>query len=143
MTGRFLVVLAGGERFGLPLPAVREVVDVVAPRPVPSRTPALRGLMPHRERFISLLSLAALVRGTAPSGPLAQTAVVLEVGAVTVALEVEGVEEVVDRAGTLVGPAPSAWALGVWRVGGELVTVLRPDALAERITGIGSGDDSG
>jgi purine-binding chemotaxis protein CheW len=143
VTGRFLVVRAGGERFGLALAAVREVVDVVPPRPVPASTPALRGLMPHRERFVSLLSLAALVRGTAPPGPLAETAVVLEAGGTTMAVEVDDVEEVVDQAATLVGPAQAPWASGVWRVGGELVTVLELDVLAERISEIGSRDDSG
>lgn len=128
---KFLVVRSGGERLGLGLRAVREVVDLAPPRAVPARSPALRGVMPLRERWLSLVHLGALLGGGAPPPALGDTAVVVTVGRAVVALEVDGVEEVVDRGATFVGAAPTAWAAGVWRLSSGLVTVLDLGALAE------------
>ncbi len=133
--GRFLVVRAGGERYGLGLEAVREVVDVPPPRPVPARTPALRGVMPLHERHCSLIHLASLLAGASPPGHVSDTAVVVSAGGVTMALEVDDVEAVVERGATFVGAAPAAWASGVWRVGDELVTVLDLGVLVEKLGG--------
>jgi chemotaxis signal transduction protein len=136
---RFVVVRSGGQRYGLPLEAVREVVDVTAPRPVPARTAALRGVMPLRERHCSLIHLGALLDGTAPPPVLSVTAVVVQAGAAALALEVDDVEDVIEAGASFVGAAPAAWASGVWRVGGNLVTVLDIGPLAERLTDVGSG----
>jgi purine-binding chemotaxis protein CheW len=139
----FLIVRVGAERYGLPLADVREVLDLVPPRPVPSRSRALRGLMPLREHFVSLVHLGALIaQGGAPA-MLAETAAIVMVGGAKVALEVDDVEAVVDRSATFVGPAPEPWASGIWRVGAELVTVLDLGVLGERIVTSGSGDDAG
>ena len=133
MAGTFLVVRAGSERVGLGLSAVREVVDVVEPRPVPARSTALRGVMPLHERYVSLLHLGALLGGAGPPEALGDTAVVVMIGSSSVALEVEGVEDVADRTATWVGAPPAPWGTGVWQVGGDLVTVLDLGVLAERI----------
>jgi len=136
-TDAFLVVRAGRERYGLDLGAVREVVDVVPPRAVPSRSPAMRGVMPLRDRHVSLIHLGVLLTGGALPAALGETAVVVMVGRAALALEVDDVEEVVDRGATQVGGAPAGWAAGVWRVGEELVTVLELGVLAERLSEIG------
>jgi len=143
--GAYLIVRAHGERYGLPLLEVLEVVDLAPPQPVPTRCAALRGLMPLRERFVSLVHLGTLIagRGASPPPALGDTAVVVSVAGVPMALEIEGVEAVVDKSATFVGPAPAAWASGVWRIASELVTVLDLGALAERITESGSGHDAG
>jgi chemotaxis signal transduction protein len=127
------VVSAGGARYGLGLGDVREVVDVAAPRPVPVKNPSVRGVMPLRERFVSLIHLASLVSGGTPPENPSETAVVVQVRGVPMALEVDDVEAVVERSGDAVGAAPAVWSSGVWRVGGELVTVLDLDVLTERI----------
>jgi chemotaxis signal transduction protein len=129
----FLVVTAGGSRYGLGLADVREVVDVAPARAVPSKSTALRGIMPLRERFVSLVHLASLVSGAAPPEQSSDTAVVVHVDGAPMALEVDDVEQVIDRNADFVGPAPSAWASGIWRVGKELVTVLDLSVLADRI----------
>jgi len=131
--GRFLVVRAGNERYGIGLDAVREVVDLGTVRPVPARSPALRGVMPLRDRFCSLLHLGALLAGTKAPEAAGDTAVIVEVAGAPMALEVEDVEEVVVRGAQHVGAASGPWSTGVWRVGGDLVTVLDLGALAERI----------
>lgn len=138
MSDRFLVVRVGTERFGIPLGAVREAMDRAEPRPVPTRGPAVRGVMPYRERFVSLVHLGALVSGTAAPEAAGGTVVIVELAGSAVALEVDDVETVVDRAASFVGPAPVAWATGVWRVGGDLVTVLDTEHLGERLTAAGS-----
>jgi chemotaxis signal transduction protein len=128
----FLVVRGGDERFGLPLEAVLEVVDVAGYRPVPARVGALRGVMQLREHHLSLVNLSALLGGGEPPETASDTAVVVELSGGRVALEVDDVEEVAES-GTPVGAAPASWARGVWRVGPSLVTVVEPAALAERL----------
>ena len=139
----FLVVSAGGARYGLALADVREVVDVVPPRAVPVRDPSVRGIMPLRERFVSLVHLASLVSGGRPPEAPSETAVVVNVKGAPMALEVDDVEEVVDRPEDFVGAAPAAWASGIWRVGNGLVTVLDLGVLAERILEMESGNVPG
>lgn len=143
-TGAFLIVRARNERYGLPLLEVLEVVDLAPPQPVPTRCSALRGLMPLRERFVSLVHLGTVLAGPGASPPpaLGDTAVVVSVAGVPMALEVDDVEAVVDRSATFVGAAPAPWASGVWRIAQELVTVLDLGALAERIAESGSGHDA-
>jgi purine-binding chemotaxis protein CheW len=131
-TGRFLIVRSGGERYGLGLDVVREVVDLAGSRPVPSRAPALRGVMPLRERFCSLVHLGALLAGTGVPEAMGDTAVIVELGGTPMAFEVDDVEGVADRGAEHVGAGGGAFATGVWRVGGDLVTVLDLGALAER-----------
>ena len=143
MKAGFLVVTAGGSRYGLPLADVREVVDIAPARAVPVRDAAVRGIMPLRERFVSLVHLASLVAGATPPAALAETAVVVNVRGAPMALEVDDVEEVVDKPSDFVGVAPAAWASGVWRVGRGLVTVLDLGVLAERILETESGDVPG
>jgi chemotaxis signal transduction protein len=139
----FLVVRAGGARYGLALADVREVVDLAAPRPVPVRDTAVRGIMPLRERFVSLVHLASLVSGELPPDATSDTAVVVHVRGAPMALEVDDVEEVIDRTAEFVGAAPAPWATGVWRVGRDLVTVLDLGVLAERILETESGNVPG
>jgi len=136
---RFLVVQAGRERVGLGLELVREVVDVGTPRPVPAARAAMRGVMQLRERHVSLLHLGALLNGGVPPDVIAETAVIVQIGPaqgrpVQVALEVEGVEDVADRAVATVGEAPEPWGAGVWQVAGGLVTLIDSAALAAMIT---------
>ena len=134
--GRFLVVRAGSERFGLPLEAVREVVDTTPVSAVPALHPAVRGVMPLRERFCTLVHLGALVAGGAPPEQAAETAVIADVGGARLAFEVDDVEAVVEHGATLVSDAGAAGQVvaGVWRVGGELVSVLDLSVLGARLS---------
>lgn len=131
--GRFLVVRAGGERYGLSLAAVREVVDVAPCRPVPARLAAVRGVMPLRDRFVTLAHLGSLLGGSAPPPACGETAVITDLGGAVVALEVDDVEAVVESGATAVGGG-AAGVTEIWRVGGELVSELDLAALAARLT---------
>jgi chemotaxis signal transduction protein len=139
VTEGFLVVTAGGARYGLGLADVREVVDLVTPRPLPVKSSAVRGVMPLREHFVSLVHLASLVSGGEPPPTPSDTAVVVQIRGVPMALEVDDVEAVVERSGAAVGAAPAAWSSGVWRIGSELVTVLDLAVLAEKMMEVAHG----
>jgi chemotaxis signal transduction protein len=133
ITAGFLVVRAGGERYGIDLASVEEVVDLGAPTAVPGRLPAFRGVVRWRARHLSVLHLGALMEGAAPPAERGDTALVVRLGGLSVALEVDAVVDVVEGGGASVGASPTAGAGGVWQVGGALVTMLDLGALAERV----------
>jgi len=105
---------------------------------VPARLAAVRGVMPLRERFYTLVHLGALIAGGAPSGGVAETAVITDLGGTAVALEVDDVEAVVEHGATLVGGGAGGGITEVWRVGGELVSVLDLAVLAGRLSETGA-----
>ncbi len=133
MSGGFLLVRAAGERYGVELAAIEEVVELPDPAPVPARLAALRGVVRWRERHLSVLHLGALMAGGAPPGTRGGTALVVRLGGVPVALEVDAVVDVVEYGGGSVGASPTAGASGVWAVEGTLVTMLDLEALAGRL----------
>jgi chemotaxis signal transduction protein len=139
-SGAFLLVRAGGESLGFALEQVREVVDLPRPRPVPARHPAVRGVVSLGERHLTLVHLGALLHGAAPPPAAGDTAVVVASGSTTVAFEVDGVVAVVDSDASWVGSAPAAWAVGVWRVGTEIVTVLDAEALLAQLAATEGGE---
>jgi len=127
---RHVVFRVAGERFALPLDAVREVV---LPQPpfalVPRSSEAVRGVMNLRGRVVAVVDLAALV-GLAPQ-PLAAGAghvVLLDREPRTLGLligGVLGVEPLLPPEG-----APGALVRGVAAGSGGAVTVLSTGALA-------------
>ncbi len=133
MSGGFLVVRAAGERYGVELAAIEEVVDLGAPAAVPGRLPALRGVMRWRERHCSVLHLGALMAGGPAPAERGDTALVVRLAGVPVALEVDAVLDVVEHGAAAVGASPAAGASGVWAVDGALVTMLDLEALAGRL----------
>jgi chemotaxis signal transduction protein len=122
----FLVVRAGGERYGLDLEAVEEVMDLGPPTAVPGRHPAFRGVVRWRARHVAVLHLGALVGGGSPPAGRGDTALVVRLDGIPVALEVDDVTDVVEGAGQ------GADASGVRVVGDALVTMLDLAALAAR-----------
>jgi purine-binding chemotaxis protein CheW len=127
---RHVVFRVAGERFALPLPAVREVV---LPQPpfarVPRASDAVRGVMNLRGRVVAVVDLASLV-GLAPQ-PLqagAGQVLILDHGKRVLGLLIGGVLGV-ER---LESPeeAPAALVRGVAAGSAGAVTVLGADALA-------------
>ena len=102
---RFLV---GGEEFAAPLDRVREVLPATRPRPVPSPTPWLRGVVDVRGRLIAVCDLAErLGRRSAPPDHRAKIVVVDAAGR-DVGLAVEGVTGVVELAEAALEPLADA-----------------------------------
>jgi purine-binding chemotaxis protein CheW len=130
---RHIVFRAGGERFAVPLEAVREVV---LPRPpfarVPRARPGVRGAMNLRGRVVAVVELAGLLAlPPDPLGPGEGHVVVLEKGRRGLGLLVSGVlgvEAISAAAGPGV-PPPEAAVRGVAEVGGFAVSVLDGDRL--------------
>ncbi|MFL5260872.1 MAG: chemotaxis protein CheW [Anaeromyxobacteraceae bacterium] len=132
---RMVIFRAGGERFALPLEAVREVV---VPQPPFARVPragaAVKGGMNLRGRVVAVVELAPLL-GLAPDalGPAQGHVLVLERdrrGLGLLVAAVLGVDAV-----ALPGPGagePGAPSRGVAAVRGAPVTVLDPETLELR-----------
>ena len=127
---RHVVFRVAGERFALPLAAVREVV---LPQPpfarVPRSSDAVRGVMNLRGRVVAVVDLASLV-GLAPQ-PLAADAghvLILDHGKRTLGFLIGGV------LGVETLPAPEDGGAGVVRgvaaASSGAVTVLGAEALA-------------
>ncbi len=136
----FLVARVGAERVGFAVDSVREVAPVARVATVPAALPALRGVMPLREHYVSVVSLAALLGGGAAPPEAAPWAVVVRLRGADVALEVDEVETVVERAAVQVQAGSRTAAVrGVWRCGEALVAVLDLESLAERMAGAPAG----
>jgi purine-binding chemotaxis protein CheW len=140
---RMVVFKAGGERFALPLDAVREVV---VPQPPFARVPrapaAVRGGMNLRGRIIAVVELAPLL-GLAPDAlePAQGHVVVLERdrrGLGLLVAAVLGVEVVPPPTAHPPGEA-GALSRGVAEVLGLALTVLDPDALEARAAALFGG----
>jgi purine-binding chemotaxis protein CheW len=131
--GRHVLFRAGGERFALPLEAVQQVVT---PQPPFARVPrtgdAVRGAMNLRGRVVAVVDLGPLLGLAAQPLRAGQGQVVVlgrDRGGLGLLIEVVlGVEalEAPSRGGD--GPL----VRGVATVRGSAVTVLDPDALADR-----------
>jgi purine-binding chemotaxis protein CheW len=135
---RHVVFRVAGERFALPLPAVREVV---LPQPpfarVPRSSDAVRGVMNLRGRVVAVVDLAALV-GLSPQQlqPGQGQVLILDHGKRVLGLLIGGVLGVEP----LEAPeeAPAGLVRGVAAASAGAVTVLGADALAgeaERLFG--------
>lgn len=127
---RHVVFRVAGERFALPLAAVREVV---LPQPpfarVPRSSDAVRGVMNLRGRVVAVVDLAALV-GLAPQPLAAESGhvLILDQGKRTLGFLIGGVLGVEP----LAPPEEAAPGVvrGVASASSGAVTVLGPEALA-------------
>ncbi len=128
---RHVLFRAGGERFALPLEAVREVVTPQPPfARVPRASEAVRGAMNLRGRVVAVVDLAPLV-GLPPQalGPGQGQVVVLDRDRRALGLLIEGVLGV-EALGSPEGGTAGAVSRGVVTAGGSAVTVLDPDVVA-------------
>ncbi len=133
---RHVLFRAGGERFALPLAAVREVVIPQAPfARVPRGGPAVRGAMNLRGRVVGVVDVAALLgvgeerleggRGQVVILDRDRRGLGLLVG------QVLSVEPLLPAG----GEPPGSMVRGVGQVGGAAVTLLDADAVAAGAAG--------
>jgi len=137
---RHVVFRVAGERFALPLEAVREVV---VPQPpfarVPRASEAVRGVMNLRGRVVAVVDLAPLV-GLAAQ-PLAGGAghvLILERDRRALGFLVGGVLGV-ELLAAAEGAAGGALVRGMAAARSGAVTLLAPDALAAEAEGLFAG----
>lgn len=133
MTG-YLLVRADGLLCGLPVSAVRRVLDVGAVHAAPGGHPAFLGVMPFGGGMVPLVHLRAVLDRRSEQPPTSPTAVVVQCGGATVALGVDDAEAVVRERPE---PRPAAWdlpwAVDVARQGDALVPVVDLDVVAQRL----------
>ncbi len=131
----FLLVRTSTRRVGLQLSQVLEVVSLGDVRPVPAVEPAVRGVVAVRGRMVPLVHLDALLDGVPCSPAAGATGVVVAVDGRRICLEVEEAELLV-REPVLPFPAGETlpWAVGVARMGEDLVPLLDVAAISSRLT---------
>lgn len=132
----YLLVRAGGREVGLPLESLIEVIDPPAPLPVPTRDPAIRGVVPFRGRLVPLVHLGTLLAGgeAAATGPLGGAAILVRAGGLQFALEVDVADTVAHDAVRPL-PADSAlpWAAAIAPRPDGPVPLLDLGAIASRL----------
>lgn len=136
---RHVVFWIGSERYGLPLAAVREVVNPAAMSGVPRAPAAVRGIMNLRGRVVTVVDLAALLGITAAQAPamLPGKVVLLDRGRRDLGLlvgEVDGVHPLEDLAPAPGESLPSV--RGVAQTPRGAVTVLDSDGLDRQIVAL-------
>jgi purine-binding chemotaxis protein CheW len=124
-TAGFLLVRTSSRRVGLQLTQVLEIVSLSDVRPVPVVEPAVRGLVAVRDRMVPVVHSPAAGR----------TGVIVTVEGQRVCLEVEEAELLVRESVLPVPPGEILpWAVGVARVGEDLVPLLNVAAISSRLT---------
>lgn len=137
----YLLVEAGGARYGLRLADVRQVIELPPAYAAPSMHRAVLGVIQAGGRLMPLVDLAALVESDRDPAPGAVLGVVTLCADRLVTLAVEEAEAVVrDDPGPLPPGWDLPWALGVAREGETLVPVIDMDVLAERLVSAGAAE---
>lgn len=136
MSGTYLLVELGGERYAIAAEDVLEVGAECAPVPLPGAPKGVLGLQNVRGEVLPLLDLAALV-GAGERGGLAAT-VVVEQGGRRAVLAVDGLRDVaplvVEDARDETGPLRSSGL-----VDGSLVGVIDTGAVLDRVETVTAG----
>ena len=139
MTG-FLLVRAAGNRYGLGVERLVEVVEGFDLHDAPTSHRAVRGLTTFHGRLVPLVHLSALLQNREPPEAHGGLVVFARCGGSVVALEVDDADEVVLEQ-TL--PVPTAWqapwASGVAQSSEGLVLVIDVEHLADRLAPVGNG----
>jgi purine-binding chemotaxis protein CheW len=133
---RIVLFRAGGERYGVPLEAVREVVVPQLPfARVPRASAAVRGAMNLRGRVVAVVELAPLLGcPPEPLGPEQGHVLILDRDRRGLGLLVSSVlgVDVLSEGSRSETREPGGLACGVAQVGGSAVTLLDADALESR-----------
>ena len=132
----YLLVRAGGSRYGLRLDQVLEVVDGSEVSPAPKIHASVRGVTRMRDKSVPLVHLASLIANDAAPEARDDTAVLTRCLGSLVAFEVEDAESVAkDESADIPDAWHLPWVCGVVRRHGTLVPVINLDVLGERLAG--------
>lgn len=130
----YLLVRAGGNRYGLGLDQVLEVVDGFEVSSAPSVHASVRGVTRMRETSIPLVHLASLIADEPAPEDRTETAVLGTCLGSLVAFEVDDAETVVsEQPGSVPNAWQFPWVCGVVKIEEILVPVVDLDVLGERL----------
>lgn len=140
-----LVVLVGGERFGLPVARTGAVFRVEGLTRVPLTAPAIAGLHNLRGKTLAVVHLARLFDAGAPAPAEKPLAVTIETESESYAVIVDDVEEVADlpEEARLDGlshgdPRRVALTAATYRLGQDVLPILDVNRLFEPMADAGS-----
>jgi chemotaxis signal transduction protein len=133
-----MLVRVGDRQVCLLMKSLVEVIELTTPFPVPSATPALRGLIPVRERLVPVLHLGAALDGGACPDALGEMVVIASVDEQRIGLEVDYASEVMPAP---VVPLPHdvsvPGAIGVVQWEGSFLPVIDVAVLSGQLIDIG------
>ncbi len=140
----YLLVRAGGSRYGLRLDQVLEVVDGFEISPAPKVHASVRGVTRMRDKSVPLVHLASLIANGVAPAKQEDTAVLTRCLGALAAFEVEDAEAVAtDESAEVPDAWQLPWVFGVVRRDDTLVPVIDLDVLGERLAGGGNkGEES-
>jgi purine-binding chemotaxis protein CheW len=128
-TSRQLVVFTlGAEQYALPIQQVHEIIRYSEPRSVASRVDWVRGVISLRGRIVAVYDLAARL-GIDSEISEHTKIVIVEAGAETAGVIVDGVEEVLTVSDEHIEEVPGADSSLIDRiakVGDRLIVLLKP-----------------
>lgn len=138
-----ILVRCGTRRLALPIEDVLEILPVEGLLAAPAARPAVRGLLPVRDRLVPLVHLHALLEGASPPADAGAgaAAVLVRSGGRRLALEVdEALDLLRDVAVTVPSGWDVPWARGVARADDALLPVVELGSLVDRLVGGPEGD---
>jgi purine-binding chemotaxis protein CheW len=121
-----VVFTLGAEHYALPIHAVNEIIRYSEPRSVASRTDWVRGVISLRGRIVPVYDVATRLGLTSELSEQSKI-VIVEAGAETAGLIVDGVEEVLTVSDDQIEEAPGADSTmieAIVRVDDRLIVLL-------------------
>jgi purine-binding chemotaxis protein CheW len=106
-TNQLVVFVIDGERYGVSIDQVQEIIRYAPPRSVSSDDPRVRGVINLRSRIIPVLDLASHL-GVSSSDNAAGNIVIVETNSATVGIVVDEVDEVLSVSPAQVEDLPVA-----------------------------------
>ena len=107
MSDQLVVFLLGGERYGVPIDQVQEIIRYSKTRSVASDDPRTHGVINLRSRIIPVLDLSSSLGVYSNEGG-ASNIVIVETGSATFGILVDEVDEVLSITGEQVEELPNA-----------------------------------
>ena len=135
-----LVFEVGGQRYGVNVAKVREVIMRADATPTPGQGPAVRGMTRLRGKVLMVIDLHTYL-GVQPANPDPKTwrVIVTEFNGVAAAFDVETVDSIYRLSWNHILPAPEATdgnqaaATGIAEVGDELVMMLDFESIYDAV----------
>ena len=135
-----LVFEVGGQRYGVNVAKVREVIMRAEATPTPGQGPAVRGMTRLRGKVLMVIDLHTYL-GVAPANPDPETwrLIVTEFNGLAAAFDVEDVDSIYRMSWNQILPAPEgtddtkAAATGIAEIGEELVMMLDFESIYDAV----------